>query len=98
MRFDLFVSERNQREHGFIGLLLLGRRRVDSAGCFPSRSDAEFIFQFENDSLSRLSPQPADFRNHRDIRIYNSSFEIVHAHSAQDCEREFRSDAADIVN
>ena len=44
MRIDLLVTERDQAQHCFVRLLLLGRGRVRGAGCFPCRRHSELVF------------------------------------------------------
>ena len=98
MRIDLFVAQCNQGEHGFVRAFLLGRGRVRRAGGFPSRRYAQLVFQFENDSLCRLFPEAANFRERHNIGIHHRRFEIVHAHPTQDRERQLRSDSADVID
>jgi len=65
---------------------------------FPGRRHAQFVFQLQNNSLSRLFPKAADFRKRRDIGVHNRGFEIVHAHSAEDGERQLRTNSAHIID
>src|SRR5438270_1448609 len=79
---DLFVAERDQREHRFVGLFLFWCRRVRCGRSFPRRRDAEFVFQLEDDSLRGLLAKSADLLNCADIGIDDRGFEIRDAHSA----------------
>ena len=98
VRIDLFVAERDQGQHRFVRLFLLRRRRMRAARRFPRRRHAQLVFQLEHDSLRRFFPEAADFRERRDVGVHDRAFEIAHAHSAQDGEREFRADPADVID
>ena len=73
MRVDLLVSERDEREHRFVRLALLRRRRVRRAGRFPRRDHAELVFQLQDNSFRRFLPESADFRERRDIRAFTTA-------------------------
>src|SRR5205814_2158038 len=62
------------------------------------RDDAELIFQLEHDSLRRFFSEPADLRERRDIGVDYGGLETFHAHSAQDRQRELRTNATDVVD
>src|SRR4051812_36575038 len=98
MRVDLFVSECDEGEDGFVHLGLLGRRGMLGAGGFPRGNHAEFVFQLENDSFRGLFSEPADSGKRGDIGIHDCAFEIAYAHSAQDSERQLWANAADVVD
>ena len=98
MSVDLFVTERDQRENRFVCLFLFQRRRVRGGRSFPCSRHAEFVFQFENDSLGGLFSQAADFRNGGNVGIDDRGFEIGYAHPAQNGQRELRTDPADVVH
>ncbi len=98
MSVHLLVSERDQRQDSLVRLFLFRRWRMRRAGNFPGRGHANFILQLENDSLGRFFAEPAYFGERSGIRRHDRSFEIVHAHSAQDGKSQLWPDAADIVD
>jgi hypothetical protein len=98
MSIGLLVAERDQRQNRFVCLLLLGRGRMRGAGCFPCRSHADLVLQFENNSLSRLLAEPADFGDRCDVRGHHCRFETGYAHPAQHGQRQLWPDAGNVVD
>src|SRR3954469_3473327 len=62
VRVDLFITERNQGENGFVGLTLLGGRLVLGADGFPGRDDTELVLELEHNSFGGFLSQTADLR------------------------------------
>ena len=71
---------------------------MHGTGRLPGRRDAQLVFQLENNSFGRFFSEAADFRKRRYIGVYNRRFETVNAHSAENSEGQFWTDAAHVID
>ena len=98
VRVNLFEAQRHERQHGVVDFLVVGRKRALRARGFPRARRADFVAQFDDDALGGFFADAGNLRKRFHVAAGHRAAKRDRVHAAQNVQRRFRPDAADVVD
>ncbi len=98
VRLDLLETQRHQRQHGVIDLLVAFGKRALRAQRLPRARRADFVLELDDNALGGFFSDAGNLRKRLDIAIGHRAAQGGHVHAAQNVQRELGADAADGVD
>ena len=98
VRFSLFVAEGNQREHGVVDMLFLGRKSLARGSGFPRSGDADFVAQLNDDSFGSFFANTLDSAETRDVARHDQTAKHHGRNAVKNGQGKLWANAADVID